>query len=177
MVLFEYKKGEDEWLSEIIDNYSLIKAAGHDVCILANSDRGFGYKKDIHIWIKKEDYENANLMILLSYIILGHNDWKHGEIKIFAAFPKVNIEEEQKNLVQLCSSGRLPISANNINVIPLDESHNKIAMINKYSVDADLTLIGFHESRVKAEGHVIFEGYENIGNILFVNTLKPKFIK
>ncbi len=177
MVMFEFKKGETEWLSEVIDNYSLIKTAGHDVCILANSDRGFGYMKDIHIWIKKEDYENANLMILLSYIILGHKDWKGGEIKIFAAFPEAHLEAEQKNLINLCSSGRLPISANNINVISLDESQNKMEMINTYSTDADLTLIGFHESRVKAEGYKIFEGYDKIGNILFVNTLKPKFIK
>jgi hypothetical protein len=145
------------------------------MCILANSDKGFGYKKDIHIWIKKEDYENANLMILLSYIILGHADWKGGQIKIFAAFPKENIVTEQENLIQLCATGRLPISANNINVIPLEG--NKNDLINEYSVDADLTLIGFHESRIKAEGHKIFEGYDNIGNILFVNTLKPKFIK
>ncbi|MCB0473806.1 MAG: hypothetical protein KDC56_12170, partial [Flavobacteriaceae bacterium] len=177
MVLFEYKKGQTEWLSEIIDNYSLIKTAGHDVCILANSDRGFGYKKDIHIWIKKEDYENANLMILLSYIILGHKDWNKGEIKIFAAFPESNIEDEKKNLVEICSSGRLPISANNINVITLDGSKSKKELISQYSKDADLTLIGFHESRIKAEGHLIFDGYDDLGNILFVNTLIPKFIK
>ncbi len=177
MFLFEYKKGRTEWLAEIIDNYSLMKAAGHDVCILATSDRGFGYKKDIHIWVKKEDYENASLMILLSYIILGHKDWRKGEIKIFVAFPKASLEQEKKNLIELCSSGRLPISAKNINVITLDESINKKTLINQYSVDADLTLIGFHESSIKTDGDTIFEGYDNIGNILFVNTLKPKFIK
>jgi len=113
----------------------------------------------------------------LSYIILGHKDWRKGEIKIFVAFPKESIEQEKKNLIELCSSGRLPISANNINVITLDESKNKKSLINRYSVDADLTLIGFHESSIKTEGHTNFEGYDNIGNILFVNTLKPKFIK
>lgn len=177
MVLFEYKKGETEWLAEIIENYSLMKTAGHDMCILATSDKGFGYKKDIHIWIKKEDYENANLMILMSYIILGHTDWKNGQIKIFAAFPKEDLIREQENLIQLCATGRLPISANNINVISLEENKSKYDLIKEYSIDADLTLMGFHESRVKAEGHKIFEGYDNIGNILFVNTLNPKFIK
>ncbi|WP_242086473.1 amino acid permease [Aestuariivivens sediminis] len=177
MVLFEFKKGETAWLSDVLDNYNLIKTAGHDVCILASSDKGFGFRKEIHIWIKKEDYENANLMILLSYIILGHADWKHGQIKIFAAFREENIAKEQENLIQLCSSGRLPISPNNINVIPLEENKSKNHLINKYSEDADLTLIGFHEGHVKSEEHKVFEGYENIGNILFVNTLKPKFIK
>ena len=62
MILFEYKRGEREWLSEVFDNYSLIKTIGLDIGILATSDRGFGYKKDIHIWIRKEDFENTNLM-------------------------------------------------------------------------------------------------------------------
>lgn len=61
-------------------------------------------------------------MILLSYIILGHSDWKKGQIKIFATFSKDTIAQEEENLIQLTSSGRLPISANNIRVIPLDEN-------------------------------------------------------
>jgi hypothetical protein len=38
-------------------------------------------------------------------------------------------------------------------------------------------LIGFHESILKAErGLEFFEGYDKIGNVLFVNTLVSKFI-
>lgn len=177
MMLFEFKKGEGAWLADVIDNYSLLKSANYDLCILASSDRGFGYKKDIHIWIRKTDYENANLMILLSYIILGHPDWKHGEIKIFASFPKEDLLKEQENLIRLTSSGRLPISANNIRVIPMEEGKTKLDLINEYSSEADLTLIGFHESTIKAiKGIDAFEGYDKLGNILFVNTLTTKFI-
>jgi len=148
------------------------------LCILATSDKGFGYKKDIHVWINKDDYENANLMILLSYIILGHSDWKKGQIKIFATFPKENLKKEQEHLIELTSSGRLPISANNIRVLPLDEGRSRLDLINDYSSDADLTLIGFHEGMIKSNKSTeLFEGYDNIGNILFVNTLTSKFIK
>jgi amino acid transporter len=178
MILFEYKRGENEWLSEIFDNYNLIKTIGLDIGILASSDRGFGYKKDIHIWIRKEDYENANLMILLSYVILGHDEWKKGKIKIFAAFPVEHLDEEKNNLIQLASTGRLPISSNNIYVLPLDISKNKVDLINEFSAEADLTLIGFHEGVAKFEdGIKLFEGYDKLGNILFVNTLKTKLIK
>ncbi len=177
MMLFEYKKGETDWLSIIVDNYSVLKTAKYDLCILASSDKGFGYKKDIHIWIRKEDYENANLMILLSYIILGHSDWKKGQIKIFATFPKENIKQEEENLIQLTSSGRLPISAKNIHVIATDEGVDRKQLVNDFSMDADLTLLGFHESMVKSDkGIEMFEGYDNVGNILFVNTLTSKFI-
>jgi hypothetical protein len=178
MMLFEYKKGEKEWLTDIIDNYSVLKTAKYDLCILASSDKGFGYKKDIHVWIRKEDYENANLMILLSYIILGHSDWKHGEIKLFATFPKEDLKQEEQNLIELTSSGRLPISANNIRVLPLDHDKKRIDIINEYSIDADLTLIGFHESSMKQNnGTEFFDAYNKIGNVLFVNTLTSKFIK
>ena len=156
----------------------MIKTIGLDIGILATSDRGFGYKKDIHIWIRKEDFENTNLMILLSYVILGHPEWKKGKIKIFAAFQVEHLKEEQNNLIQLASTGRLPISSNNIYVLPLDVSKNKVDLINEYSADADLTLIGFHESVTKFEARIkLFEGYDKLGNILFVNTLKTKLIK
>lgn len=178
MMLFEFKRGEKEWLIDIIDNYNVLKTANYDLCILGTSDKGFGYKKEIHIWIRKEDYDNANLMILLSYIILGHPDWKKGQIKIFATFPKETLIQEEKNLIELTSSGRLPISANNIRVIPVDHDKSRVELINEYSGEADLTLIGFHESRLKVDdGTDLFEGYTALGNILFVNTLKTKFIK
>ncbi|MDP5106776.1 MAG: amino acid permease [Polaribacter sp.] len=178
MMLFEFKKGEQEWLTAVIDNYSVLKAAKYDLCILATSDKGFGYKKDIHVWINKNDYENANLMILLSYIILGHSDWKKGQIKIFATFPKEILKQEEEHLIELTSSGRLPISANNIRVLPLNDGENRNDLINQYSADADLTVIGFHEGMVKSDKNIaLFEGYDKIGNILFVNTLTSKFIK
>ncbi len=178
MMLFEYKKGEREWLADIIDNYNVLKTGGYDLCILATSDRGFGYKRDIHIWIHKADYDNANLMILMSYIILGHPDWKGGQIKIFATVTEEERLKEQENLIKLTSSGRLPISANNIRVLPLEEGKSRKFLINKHSVDADLTLVGFHEYKVSSkEGIDYFDGYDDIGNILFVNTLVSKFIK
>jgi amino acid transporter len=176
-MLFEYKKGEKEWLSHVVDNYSVLKAANYDLCILESSDRGFGYHKDIHIWIRKEDYENASLMILLSYIILGHADWKNGEIKIFATFPKEHLIKEQEQLIQLTSSGRLPISAKNIRVIEVEEDLDRKKLINEYSLDADLTLIGFHEGNIKTENNLeTFSGYDHVGNILFVNTFTSKYI-
>jgi hypothetical protein len=51
-------------------------------------------------------------------------------------------------------------------------------MINDYSMDADLTLIGFHEGNIKTENNLeTFSGYEEVGNILFVNTFSSKYIK
>lgn len=177
MMLFEFKKGTTEWLTDVVDNYKLIQSANYDLCVLASSDKGFGYRNEIHVWVKKEDYENANLMILLSYIILGHRDWKGAEIKIFAAVNKANIEQEKAYLTELTTTGRLPISPKNIIVIPIDESDDKIELINETSKFADLTILGFHESSIKTKGVEIFNLYDKLGTILFVNTLKGKQIK
>ncbi|MCB9251742.1 MAG: amino acid permease [Flavobacteriales bacterium] len=177
MMLFEFKKGQREWLGEIIENYSVLKTGKYDLCILSSSDKNFGYRKYIHVWIHKEDFDNANLMILMSYIIMGHPDWRNGVIKIFATFSKENLTKEQQQLIDLISSGRLPISVNNIQVMQIEEGMNRKELINKHSVDADLTILGFHESVIKSgNAFEFFEGYDAIGNILFVNTLISKHI-
>lgn len=177
MMLFEFKKGDNEWLEDVVDNYSLIQSANYDLCILGTSDRNFGYRNEIHVWIKKEDFENANLMILLSYIILGHPDWKGAEIKIFAAVDKSNLESEKEYLIELTTTGRLPISPNNIIVIPIEETTDKTELINETSKLADLTILGFHESSIKSKGIEQFNNYNKIGNVLFVNTQSGKQIK
>ena len=94
----------------------------------------------MHIWISPEDYQNANLMILLGYIILGHPDWKKGEIKIFALYPEKSMEEKRIKLMELIKEGRLPISPSNISMVPFETGDRK-NVITKYSADADLTII------------------------------------
>jgi solute carrier family 12 (sodium/potassium/chloride transporter), member 2 len=177
MILFEFKKGEEEWLGDVIDNYGLITTAKFDLCILASSDKDFGFRREIHVWITKNDYDNANLMILLSYIIIGHSEWKQGKIKIFALYNKEEIQTEKEHLLNLIQTGRLPISASNVNVLELEEGITKIEMINKLSMDADLTLVGIHKGIANKDNLEIFKGFDAVGNVLFVNALTQKAIK
>ena len=58
-------------MKEIIKNADFAAVAGFNICILRHSERHFGYKHNIHIWLTPGDYQNANLMILLAYIISG----------------------------------------------------------------------------------------------------------
>ena len=177
MLLLEFEKGNDEWLQEIVENYNLIKTAKHDVAVLSISDRSFGNKKEIHVWIKREDVQNGNTMILMAYIISAHREWKKSEIKIFAAFSGDTMQAEKEKLIELTSSGRLPISAFNITVLELKEDTDIKELIAENSRDADLTLLGFHESRMKTNDMEVFKGYDSCGNILFLNTLERKDIK
>ncbi|MFY0672791.1 MAG: amino acid permease [Bacteroidia bacterium] len=177
MLMFEFSKSSPENLDDIVKNYSLIQSVDFDLMILGSSEKAFGLKKEIHIWLSNDELENANLMILLAYIILGHSEWADGTIKIFAFYPEEELQQEKERLIQMTSTGRLPISANNINVISQKEGIHEKMLIQKYSNDADLTLVGFNDSDITEQGTEVFNGYDDVGNILFVNSAKEKEIK
>ncbi len=174
LILFEFSRTDPGNLKEITANYGLVESAGFDICILNTSYKSFGYKNEIHIWISPEDYMNANLMILLGYIILGHPDWKKATIKIFALYPGESIEEKRKQLMELIKTGRLPISPSNISMVPFETGDRK-NVIMKYSSDADLTIIGFTTEALKNIKE-LSEGYNDLGNILFVSSNRAKAI-
>jgi amino acid transporter len=175
-MLFEFSRSEPETLSKALENYSLVYSAGFDVCILNTSYKGFGYKREIHVWITTYDYENANLMILLAYILLGHPEWHKGHIKIFAIYKESELEEKRNHLLSLIKSGRLPISPSNIQFLPVDEERNTKDIIMEKSIDADLTVVGFRHELMKAKGVEVFTEYKDIGNILFVSSQIEKEI-
>ena len=177
MVMFEFYNKDPEELKPILENFFLVKALDFDVCILSSSAKNFGYKREIHIWITPRDYVNASLMILMAYIILGHKEWKGGQIRIFAVYPEDGLEEQKQKLDNLVMTGRLPISAKNIDLIVQHPNTDLKGIINERSHAADLTLIGFPGEGVSPEHLDIFTGYDQLGNVLFVNTSKEKIIK
>lgn len=177
LILFEFSRMQPDKLHDIVDNIKLAKAMDFDLAILATTERGFGLKREIHIWITPADYDNATLMILLSYIILGHKEWEDAEIKIFALFPQATIGEEKERLLALIKEGQLPISSHNIRFISREESKDMRHIINEYSSDADLIILGFRDEAVKRKGTCVFEGFDGVGNILFVNAGQEKRIK
>lgn len=177
MVIFEYDKENDEEISEIIDNFTLVSAGNFDVCILASSPRKIEFKNGIHVWIKTTDEANANLMILLSFIILGFPKWKKGNIKIFNICKEEEVEEVKKNMHDLVISGRLPITVKNIEIIVQKEDISPKHIINTHSSDSGLTIIGFREEMLKHQGELVFKGYGQLGNTLFVNSHNKKEIE
>jgi hypothetical protein len=110
MILFEFSRNEPEEFMRSLDNYPMIHSTGLDVCVLNSSIKGFGNRREIHVWITSYDYENANLMILLAYIIMGHPEWQKGFIKIFALFEEGELHDRREKFMALVKSGRLPIS-------------------------------------------------------------------
>jgi len=175
MVIFEYDKEKPEDLSHIVDNFALVNAGKFDVLILASSRRDIKYENGIHIWISSTDSSNANLMILLGFIISGHPDWKKADIKIFDICKPELEEQTKKNMEELVTSGRLPITASNIEIIPQDPEVHQKELVNNKSYDAGLVIIGYREEAIKKDK--MFTDYDQVGTILFVNAHSEKVIE
>ncbi len=176
MVIFEYDRDKPDNLKEIVENFALVNAGNFDVCIFGSSERTIDYKNGIHVWIRSIDYENSHLMILLSFIIQGHPAWKGSEISIFDVCKKEHEGETRKNLEELVQSGRLPITSKNIQMISEIPEVNTRSTISNHSANAGLSIIGFRSEALKHEGPKLFDGFEEMGNILFVNAHSQKEI-
>ncbi len=177
MIIFEYNKRNITELKDVIDNFNLTLSGFHDVCIYGSSDRRYKAESPIHVWIRSFDHQNSNLMILLSYIILGHPDWKNSTIKIFEICKPNQEEKTHQGLVELVKSGRIPITPQNIEIIAKDEAVSSKKLINEKSAHAGLTIIGIRPEHLEIYGMDLFKGYDGIGNVIFVNSHKAKEIE
>jgi len=177
-ILFEFSVHDPpEVLEEVIRGIVMASAPRMNRLVLRHSDHFFGNRKNIHVWLTWHDYRNANLMIILSYILLGHPDWKEAEIHIFAAFPIEEVEEQTAKLDQMISEGRLPIAGKNLQIIPTDDRVDFAALVEKRSYSADLVILGFTEARLKERGSDLLLRHPILQDVLFVSAEETIFIE
>lgn len=176
MVIFEFDKENYSNLDDIIDNFALVDSGDFDICLLGSSSKPMHFKNGIHVWIDSLDTYNANLMILLSFILLGHSDWKKGHIRIFEKCRPEEFEETLRKTEELVQTARLPITMNNIEIIIQEPDQSSKALINERSQDAGLTLIGIREEMVSHYKEELFKGYDKLGTVLFVYSKYQKNI-
>jgi amino acid transporter len=142
---------------------------GMNSLVLRHGPHFFGGRETIHLWLTWHDYRNASLMILLSYILLGHPDWEEAEIRIFAAFPQDEVDEQRRRLLEMVNTGRLPISAKNLRIIPTDDRVDFRQLVEDNSATADLVVFGFTESRIDEKGPEVFLRHPGLRDVLFVS--------
>lgn len=176
MLILEYDRTDPKNLDAIIDNYSLINAGNFDVCILGSSKKPVNYRGNIDVWLRSVDYDNSHLMLLLSFIIQGHPQWKKSSIRIFEICKAGKMQETRESLEELIKKGRLPITAKNIDIIESKDDVDFRHAINEKSEMASLTIIGFTGELLKFKGRELFENYNKLGQILFVNASEQKEI-
>lgn len=167
-LMFEYHKDREDELQEILVGLKIAEVVDYNKLVLRSTEHNFGQRKNIHLWITKGDFKNLNLMILLSYIIMEHEDWKDAKVTIHTLFSKgekVALANRIKNLI---AEGRLPISPRSVRIRTYSDEKEIVNIVHKYSKRADLTMIGFTQEQIEACGTGIFTKYDNLQDTLFV---------
>jgi hypothetical protein len=168
-VLLEFSREHPEEIPEVAEGARLVAPLGFNLCVLRSSDFRFGYRKNIHIWLTKDDLTNAPLMILLAYIILGHPDWEEAEISIFACYPGEVLEQELGKLNEMIDQGRLPISRRRVTPVPYSSESSFEEAAATHSLEADLVILGLTHKDIFEEPEATLMGHRNLKDILFVN--------
>ena len=168
-ILLEYIDEQPQSAQELVANYDLLRGSNLDLCLLRSSFRGFGEKRTIHIWITPEDSANANLMILMAYVLQGHPDWRESHIEVFSIYRDGDRAKREQALRDQIQAGRIPVSQQNIEMVEEMPGDVKEELIDGRSKFADLTFIGFNDADIRKEGVKVFEAHHGIGNILFVD--------
>jgi len=168
-ILFEFHEDDQKDITDIIEGCQFASYVDYNICVLRSSEHHFGYKRKIHIWMTPGDYRNANLMILLAYIILGHPDWKEGEIELFTAFQERDLKKETNRLNRLIDRGRIPISYQNVRKIPWNKRLKSFDnLVCEHSENSDLVIMGFSLDKIIQENGQYFKSFQKIKEILFV---------
>ncbi len=165
-ILFNFYKDNAEEIPPIIDGCYFTAVTGLNALILRSGTRHFGFRRMIDIWLTPGDYRNANLMILLAYILIGHPEWKDCQIRVF------DVEDEGTSrtdrLEEQISSGRLPISPNNIQRIykkPDETVADKMAGV---SCDSDLIILGLSLKKMRRDNGSYLLSFPCAQDMLFV---------
>ena len=175
-ILFEFARRDSLDVVESVVDQCLF-AAGTDMTlmVLRHSETHFGGRESIHVWLTWNDKANANTMILLSYILLGHPDWEQAQVQVFAALPETEVEGTRQEFAQLIKEERLPISEKNIQYIATETAETFRKLVIEKSFDADLTVIGFDMHGLETRGAEVFTNHGQLHDVLFVRA--PRQIK
>ena len=161
---------------EVVNSCRLAAAARMNQLVLRHTNQFFRDRRRIDVWITERDYANASLMILLAYILLGHPDWSDGEMRIFSAVAEERSVEGQRRLRALVSEGRLPISTQNVRVLPIPEDGDLASLVVPRSVESALVILGFTGPKLQELGADTLRQLPELGDALFVAADQRVFI-
>lgn len=132
-------------------------------------ERGFGQKKVINVWWQGRG-GNADLKLLLAYLIQQHGDWFQSEIRLLRIIDgQEGVEQTLAHLQQMLEDVR--VEAEPVVIVREDPRQPIAQVIQKHSFDADLTLLGMKlPSADEAKGYsqrldVLIQG---VGTVLLV---------
>ncbi|MCB5256413.1 MAG: amino acid permease [Candidatus Cloacimonetes bacterium] len=165
-ILFNFYKDNKDEIPPIIEGCYFTAVTGLNALILRSGTRHFGFRSRIDIWLTPGDYRNANLMILLSYILIGHREWKNCQIRVYDVVDSGHAHANK--LDEQISSGRLPISRGNIQKIEKKPDEDLPDVMSKVSCDADLIVLGLSLKKMRRDGGKYLLSFPCAQDMLFV---------
>jgi hypothetical protein len=168
-VLFSFVADNDpELAASVADEALFASITKKNLLILRQTGLDFGARLEIHIWLNWNDTDNATLMTLLAYILVGHKDWRRSQISVFAAFPGAEVDDRRTRLEAMMEGGRLPIRKENVNFFSVDDTAQYHALVETSSADADLVILGLTIDRLSDKRAESLLRYPRLGDVLFV---------
>jgi amino acid transporter len=170
-IMFEFSRHDPpEVVREVVDSCAFAASTRKTLLVLRHGDVQFGERRSIHIWLTWNDSQNANLMILLSYIVLGHADWADAEVRVLAALPSSQVEEQKEEFRKLAAEHRLPISEKNIRYLSVEDEAGFRRLVARLSAEADLAVVGFDLEGLQDRGTEVFTNHPSLNDVLFVHS-------
>lgn len=166
-ILFNYYKDNAEEVKPIIEGCYFAAITSLNALILRSGTRNFGHHRMIHIWLTKGDNRNANLMILLAYILIGHPEWSNASIRVYNVIVTES-SEMKDSLDELISLGRLPISASNIQNVIRDSRTSFPDLVSQVSEDADLIILGLSLKKLEKDNGKFLMSFSCPQDMLFI---------
>jgi amino acid transporter len=172
-VLFAFPAGDPrERIEELVDGALFASEARKNLLTLRYGEQAFGARRRIHIWLNWSDSDNAPLMTLLAYILVGHRDWRRAEISIFAAFPADQVEEQRARFEALMEAGRIPIRKQNVRFHSVNDGATYHSLVEQSSVGADLVILGAPQDALADKRGYLLTRYPTLGDVLFVTAVE-----
>ena len=140
----------------------------------AHPDFGFGAKRKIDIWSRGAE-GNADLMLLLTHILLQHRDWRGAEVRLIRIVAKeAGIAQIEAHMMEMIDLAR--VNATPVVLTPAYAGEPIQSIVKRNSVETDLTLWGMHAPAINDTADYaanLEDMAANLGAVLLVNNGQP----
>lgn len=133
--------------------------------------RGFGQRRVINVWSRGRG-RNADLMLLLAYLIRQHNAWDRAQVRLLRVVTsEEGVAQTRASMQQLLDQVRLV--AEPVIIVRPDSTRPISELMAERSRDADLTLIGMQlpvVDQTEAYAERLNEIIAAVGSVLLVRS-------
>ena len=173
-ILLEFDRETPDEIEEVEKGIRFVAGSPFNVLVLRSTGNRWGYLSSIDVWVTEENLlQNAPMMLLLAYIIVGHPEWRHAEIRLFACSEARDAEREADRLSTLMKEGRLPISMHNVTSVSYSSEEALEHEVEARSAQTDLVIAGLTGDDLGSDKLAQkLRSYSAANDVLFVHSIQ-----